>query len=51
LALETPVRKLATKFTVPVFLAFTFHKTLGLRGHKMADLLSENPHVAPLISR
>jgi hypothetical protein len=39
------------KFTVLVFLAFTFHKTLGLRGYKMVDLLSKNRQGAPRMSR
>jgi hypothetical protein len=37
----------AVQFTVPVFLGFTFHKTLELRGYKVADLLSMNPLGAP----
>jgi len=33
----------AVQFTLPVFLGFTFHKTLELRGYKVADLLSMKP--------
>ena len=37
----------AVQFTVPVFLGFTFHKTLELRGYKVADLLSMKPLGTP----
>jgi len=35
------------QFTVPVFLRFTFYKTLEFQGRKVADWLSINPLGAP----